>query len=198
VRVIVGIGNPGSRYKNNRHNVGFQFLDFFCEKKKLLLKASKLCYHFSEGQLSGDTFVLIRPDTYVNNSGLAVLECIKHYKLDVVDVLVVVDDINLDLADIRIRKSGGDGGHNGLSSIIYNLQSKNFPRLRIGIGSNFQPGNLAEYVLSDFGTNDFIQIEKTFNISIQLAESFISDGYNKMLNTFSRLIKTENFKSNLE
>jgi len=198
VRVIVGIGNPGSRYKNNRHNVGFQFLDFFCEKKKLLFKASKFCYHFSEGQFSGDPFVLIKPDTYINNSGLAVLECIKYYKLDVVDLLVVVDDINLGLADIRIRKSGGDGGHNGLSSIIYNLQSKNIPRLRIGIGSNFQSGNLAEYVLSDFDTNDFMHIEKAFNISIQLAESFISDGYSKMLNTFNRLIKAENFKNNSE
>ena len=196
MRVIVGIGNPDSRYKNNRHNVGFQFLDFFSEKKKLSFKASNFCYHFSEGQLFGDTFVLMRPDTYVNNSGLAVLECINHYKLDVVDLLVVVDDINLDLADIRIRKSGGDGGHNGLSSIIYNIQSKNFPRLRIGIGSNFKSGNLAEYVLSDFDKNDFMLLEKSFHLGVQLVESFISSGYNKMLSTFSRLKNLD--KLNLE
>ena len=187
MRVIVGIGNPGSRYQNNRHNVGFQFLDFFCAKKKLLFKASKFDYHFSEGEFLSFPFIMIKPDTYVNNSGLAVLDCINHYKIVVDDVLVVVDDINLSLADIRIRKSGGDGGHNGLTSIIYHLQSKNFSRLRIGIGNDFQSGNLAEYVLSDFDKKDFMQLENSFNLSIQLVESFISDGYNKMLSTFSRL-----------
>lgn len=187
MRVIVGIGNPGSRYKNNRHNVGFQFLDFFCAEKRLSFKASKFDYHFSEGEFSGTPFVLIKPDTYVNNSGLAVLDCINNYKVDVENVLVVVDDINLNCANIRIRKSGGDGGHNGLSSIIYHLQSKDFSRLRIGIGSDFKAGYLADYVLSDFGKNDFMQLEKSFNLSIQLVESFILNGYNKMLSTFSRL-----------
>lgn len=187
MRVIVGIGNPGSRYKNNRHNVGFQFLDFFCAKKKLTFKASKFDYHFSEGEFSGASFVLIKPDTYVNNSGLAVLDCLNHYKVDVENLVVVVDDINLSLSDIRIRKNGGDGGHNGLSSIIYHLQSKSFSRLRIGIGNDFQSGNLTDYVLSDFGKNDFLLLEKSFNLSIQLVDSFILDGYNKMLGTFSRL-----------
>lgn len=187
MHIIVGIGNPGSRYKNNRHNVGFQFLDFFCEKKKLVFKASKFDYHFAEGKISGAPFVLIKPDTYVNNSGLALLDCVNHYKVDVENLLVVVDDINLSLADIRIRKSGGDGGHNGLSSIIYHLQSKNFSRIRIGVGNDFQSGNLADYVLSDFSKSDFMLLEKSFILSIQLVESFILDGYNKMLNTFSRL-----------
>lgn len=187
MRVIVGIGNPGSRYKNNRHNVGFQFLDFFCAEKKLAFKASKFDYHFSEGEFSGAPFVLIKPDTYVNNSGLAVLDCLNHYKVDVENLLVVVDDINLSLSDIRLRKNGGDGGHNGLSSIIYHLQSKSFSRLRIGIGNDFQSGNLADYVLSDFRKNDFLQLEKSFNLSNQLVDSFILEGYNKMLSTFSRL-----------
>ena len=187
MRIIVGIGNPGSRYKNNRHNVGFQFLDFFCAEKKLFFKTSKFDYHFSEGEFSGSPFVLIKPDTYVNNSGLAVSDCINHYKVDVENVLVVVDDINLNFSDVRIRKSGGDGGHNGLNSIIYHLQSKDFSRLRIGIGSDFKAGNLADYVLSDFGKNDFIQLEKSFALSIQLVDSFILDGYHKMLSTFSRL-----------
>lgn len=187
MRVIVGIGNPGSRYKNNRHNVGFQFLDFFCSKKNLSFKSSKFDYQFSEGEHSGASFILVKPYTYVNNSGLAVLDCIRHYKISVHDLLVVVDDINLDLSEIRIRKSGGDGGHNGLSSIIYHLQSNDFSRLRIGIGDDFESGDLANYVLSDFNKNDLVQLEKTFNLSVTLVESFITDGYIKMLSTFSRL-----------
>jgi len=187
VRLIVGIGNPGSHYKNNRHNVGFQFLDFFAAKKMIRFKTSKFDYHYAEGEFSGKSYILIKPDTYVNNSGLAVLDCIDHYKIDVTEILVVVDDINLSLADIRIRKSGGDGGHNGLSSIIYHLQNNSFSRLRIGIGNNFESGNLVNHVLSDFDKNEFMQLEKSFEIIEQLTESYISDGYDKMLSTFSRL-----------
>lgn len=187
MRLIVGIGNPGSRYKYNRHNVGFQFLDYFAQKKIVQFKTSKFDYHFVEGEFSGKSFILIKPDTYVNNSGLAVLDCIAHYKIDVTEILVVVDDINLNLADIRIRNSGGDGGHNGLSSIIYHLQNNNFSRLRIGIGNDFESGKLVDHVLSDFDKNEFMQLEKSFEICEQLIESFISGGYDKMLRTFSRL-----------
>src|SRR5574338_1250674 len=191
MRIIVGIGNPGRGYQNNRHNVGFQFLDFFVEKNNLIFKPSKYDYHFVEGEHSGKPFVLIKPDTYVNNSGLAVLDCIRFYNASVEDVLVVVDDIHLIFSDIRIRKSGGDGGHNGLNSIIYHLNSENFSRIRIGIGNDFESGNLVDYVLSNFNKSDFIKLEKTFSLSLQLVESFILDGYSSMLSTFSRLKNQE-------
>ena len=198
MHVIVGIGNPGSRYKNNRHNVGFQFLDYFADRKKLAFRASKFDYYYSEGELSGMPFVLIKPDTYVNLSGVAVLNCITNYIINVQDVLIVVDDISLPTALIRIRKSGGDGGHNGLSSIIYHLNSNDFPRLRIGIGSDFEAGDLSNYVLSDFDKNEFFKLKKSFDLSIQLIESFILDGFHKMLNTFSRLKREESLNSKSE
>lgn len=191
MRAIVGIGNPGKRYENNRHNVGFQFLDFFAAQKSLTFKASKFDYHHSEAEFSSKPFVLIKPSTYVNLSGTAVLNCIINYNLDVKDLLVIVDDINLDIGLIRIRKSGGDGGHNGLSSIIYHLNSNEFPRLRIGIGNDFKNGLLPDYVLSNFDKNDFQIIKKSFDTSIQLIENFILDGYQKMLSTFSRLKNSE-------
>ncbi|HEX7356588.1 MAG TPA: aminoacyl-tRNA hydrolase [Ignavibacteriaceae bacterium] len=198
MRIIVGIGNPGRGYQNNRHNVGFQFLDFFVEKNNLIFKPSKYDYHFVEGEHSGKPFVLIKPDTYVNNSGLAVLDCIRFYNASVEDVLVVVDDIHLSFSDIRIRKSGGDGGHNGLNSIIYHLNSENFSRIRIGIGNDFESGNLVDYVLSNFSKSDFIKLEKTFSLSLQLVESFILDGYSSMLSTFSRLKNQENLNKESE
>ena len=123
--------------------------------------------------------------------GVAVLNCIINYNLDVKDLLVIVDDINLDIGLIRIRKSGGDGGHNGLSSIIYHLNSNEFPRLRIGIGNDFKNGLLPDYVLSNFDKNDFQIIKKSFDTSIQLIENFILEGYQKMLSTFSRLKSLE-------
>jgi peptidyl-tRNA hydrolase, PTH1 family len=198
VRAIIGIGNPGNLYKNNRHNVGFQFLDFFAEVRSLSFRASKFDYYYSEGELSGIPFVLIKPNTYVNLSGVAVLNCITNYKININDVLPVVDDINLDTGLIRIRKSGGDGGHNGLSSIIYHLKSNDFPRLRIGIGSDFKVGGLSNYVLSDFDKNDFLKLNKCFDFSLQLIEAFISDGFHKMLNTFSRLKREEKLNSKSE
>lgn len=198
MRVIVGIGNPGTKYKNNRHNVGFQFLDYFAEKKVLIFKAAKFDYYYAEGEFSGQPFVLIKPDTYVNLSGSAVLNCINNYNCSLKDIIVVVDDINLELAEIRIRKSGGDGGHNGLNSIIYDLNSIEFPRLRIGIGNNFNKGSLPDYVLSDFDKDEQMKLKTTFDLSSQLIDSFVEKGFEHMLNTFSRLIKTNNLNNKPE
>ncbi len=198
MHVIVGIGNPGSRYKNNRHNVGFQFLDYFADRKKLAFKASKFDYYYSEGETSGNPFVLIKPVTYVNLSGVAVLNYVNNFNINVKDLLIVLDDVNLQTASIRIRKSGGDGGHNGLKSIIYHLNSNQFPRLRIGVGNDFKIGQLSDYVLTDFSENELLKLSKSFDLSIQLIENFVTDGYDKMLNTFSRFMKTENLKNNLE
>jgi PTH1 family peptidyl-tRNA hydrolase len=192
VRAIVGIGNPGSKYINNRHNVGIQFLDYFNKQKLSTFKASKFDYFFAEGELSGMPYVLIKPNTYVNLSGVAALNCLLNYNVDVKDFLVIVDDINFDIGAIRIRKSGGDGGHNGLKSIIYHLASNKFPRLKIGIGNDFKNGFLPDYVLSDFKKDEISKLNKSFDVIIQLIESFIVDGYNKMLNTYSRLINEKN------
>jgi peptidyl-tRNA hydrolase, PTH1 family len=191
VRAIIGIGNPGRKYIFNRHNVGFLFLDYFAEKKKLEFKPSKFDYYYSEGELGNIPFVLIKPSTYVNLSGVAVLSSVTRYKIDFKDILIVVDDINLEFSEFRLRKSGGDGGHNGLSSIIYHLNCDQFPRIRIGIGNNFEKGDLPKYVLSDFDKDEQIKLKSTFEMSTQLVESFILDGYNAMLNTYSRLINLE-------
>lgn len=191
MRAIIGIGNPGRKYIFNRHNVGFLFLDYFAEKKKLKFKPSKFDYYYSEGELGNIPFVLIKPSTYVNLSGVAVLSSVTRYKIDIEDILIVVDDINLEFSEFRLRKSGGDGGHNGLSSIIYHLNCDQFPRIRIGIGNNFEKGDLPKYVLSDFDKNEQIKLKSTFEMSTQLVESFILDGYNAMLNTYSRLINLE-------
>lgn len=187
MRAVLGIGNPGTRYKNNRHNVGFQFLDYYAYNKSLKFRASKFDFHFTEGEILNRPFTLIKPDAYVNLSGVAASQYLNYHKIKIEDFLVVVDDINLELAEVRIRKSGGDGGHNGLTSIIYNLNSNQFPRLRIGIGNSFESGGMPDYVLSDFTKDDFTKLEKSFEMSIQMIDSFIVDGYNAMLSSFSRI-----------
>ena len=136
MRVIFGIGNPGSGFHLNRHNVGFLFLDQFALTQKLNFQASKADYYFASGILEGNKYILAKPTTFVNRSGVAAEQIIREYEFQLNDFLVVVDDINLSLGEYRIRLAGGDGGHNGLKSIIYSTGSDLFPRIRIGISNN--------------------------------------------------------------
>ena len=191
MRIILGIGNPGKRYRFNRHNVGFMFLDYMADKFSLSFKPSKFEYLFAAGELDKESYALIRPVTYVNQSGIAAADAIKNFKVELKDFLVIVDDINLEFSKLRIRSSGGDGGHNGLNSIIYHLSSDQFPRLRIGIGSSFEKGYMADYVLTDFDKKERKKLEKTFNTSEILIVEFIKGGLEGMLSANSRLFQLD-------
>lgn len=187
MRVLLGIGNPERRYRLNRHNVGFMVLDYFAQTHSLTFKASKFDYYLAEGELSRNSFLLVKPTTYVNNCGVTALQVIQNYKTDIKDFLVIVDDLNLEFSKIRIRKSGGDGGHNGISSIIFHLRSDQFPRLRIGIGNYFVGGEMADYVLGDFNEEEKKVLTNTFEASTTLIEEFVFGGLQKMLDANSRL-----------
>lgn len=196
MKAILGIGNPGNNYLFTRHNVGFQFLDSFAQKHNLEFIPSKNNYWFAESSFTTFPFFLIKPTTYVNNSGLAVLELLEKYKLSLNNILVIVDDVNLPLGNIRIRKSGGDGGHNGIKSIIYHTNSLDFPRIRIGIANDEKIDNLADFVLSEFTEEESKILKDSFNLSIELVEHFIIGGTSKMLNYHSKQNKLTNNKNN--
>ncbi len=191
MRVLLGIGNQGNRYQYNRHNVGFMFLDYFANKNSLSFTPSKGEYYFAKGNIEGNEFILVKPTTYVNNSGLAALDLVDSYDVDVLDVLVIYDDVNLDVAKFRVRASGGDGGHNGVSSIIYHLATNEFPRIRIGIGNDFENGDMANYVLSDFNNKEFEELENAFHKGTVLLEDFIKGGIKRMLDTNSKLFNSK-------
>jgi PTH1 family peptidyl-tRNA hydrolase len=167
-------------------------LDYFAETHSLTFKPSKFDFYFAKGNLSDSSYILVKPTTYVNKSGVAVVQVIKKFDINVKDFLVIYDDFNLELAKLRIRLAGGDGGHNGLSSIIYHLNSDEFPRLRIGIGSNFKSGEMANYVLTDFDEVEQKILADTFKMGNILLEEFISGGLNKMLDANSRLSQSGN------
>lgn len=192
----MGIGNPGSRYSHNRHNVGFMFLDYLAEKHSLSFVPSKNSYYFAEGKIGDADFSLVKPSTYVNNSGIAASEIIENYGIDLKDLLIVHDDVNLELADIRVKAAGGDGGHNGISSIIYHLSSNQFPRLRIGVGSNFPKGNMADYVLSDFDVSEDKTLMKSFEKGTVLAEEYVSGGIKRLLDANSKLSSQKDDENN--
>ena len=186
MRVIVGLGNPGTKYELTRHNAGFLILDRFAGKNNLVFHASKFDFYYSEGSLDSSDFFLVKPTTYMNLSGLAILDFMNEHPVVTEDLLVVVDDVNIPLGQVRLRQSGSDGGHNGIKSIIYHLQNDAFPRLRFGIGSDFEKGEMADYVLSKFKHDEFADVTKSIDFSVELIEKFITGGYKSMLDYFSR------------
>ncbi|HEX2866615.1 MAG TPA: aminoacyl-tRNA hydrolase [Ignavibacteriales bacterium] len=191
MRAIFAIGNPGSRYASTRHNAGVMLLDYFARRFDLSFKASKKSYYFAEGELEGSPFILIRPSTYVNLSGMAASDFISDHKLDLDDFLVLYDDLNLPLAQLKIKLSGGDGGHNGISSLIYHLASDKFPRIRIGIGRDFSQGQMVDYVLGSFSEEEFQALEPAFKTGSLLLEEYIKGGLRKMLDFYSRVSRPD-------
>ncbi len=200
MRAVIGLGNPGKKYELTRHNIGFHILDYFADKHKLIFKSSKREYLYSEGTLRSSDFFLIKPTTFMNLSGAAVLDFVIDNSIDVKEMLVIVDDVNLSLGKIRLRKSGSDGGHNGLKSIIYSLQDDTFPRLRFGVGNQFEKGELSGFVLDKFSKSEMETMRESFGFSQELIYEFITGGYNSMLNFYSKQnkIKKSNQQESLE
>ena len=192
MRVIIGIGNSGIRYEFTRHNAGFLLLDYFAKKKSINFKEAAGDYIEAIGKIGDKNFTLIKPVTYVNNSGISARQILEKYSLLPEECLVVCDDTNLKNYDFRVRLSGGDGGHNGLSSIIYHLMTEQFPRIRIGIGTNPPDMVLSDYVLSEFPKSELQEYQTTFSKCAFLIEEFIVGGSKKMLEANSVLIKSEN------
>jgi len=194
LKVILGIGNPGVKYFQTRHNIGFTVIDYIAERFDLKKSYSGDNYIYFIGSLANEEFLLVKPLTYVNLSGEALTGLAKKFDVVSENILIIVDDINLKLGDIRVRKSGGDGGHNGLKSIIYILGSEEFSRIRFGIGKNFDSGNQADYVLSKFEDDEIKIVIEKIEFVYELSCNFIIGGIQKMLDLFS---KSKNLPSNL-
>lgn len=191
MRLILGIGNPGERYSKNRHNVGFILLNHLAEKYLISFLPSKNDYYFAEKKIGENYFCLIKPSNYVNNSGLAAVQALTNYNCSVSDLLVIHDDVYLSTGTFKVKLSGGDGGHNGVESIICQLGSEDFPRIRIGVGgSSFSQETIADYVLSDFSNSDHSLLQKVFENCSTLVESYILGGTKQMLDANSKFIKS--------
>jgi PTH1 family peptidyl-tRNA hydrolase len=157
VFIIVGLGNHGSEYEHTRHNIGFAVIDSIAAQWHLTFKHSKSEYLMTHKSIAGKDIILIKPLTYMNNSGLAVRDVLNKFKADIENLLIIADDFHLPLGKIRLRKRGSSGGHNGLASIIYTLGTEQFSRLRCGIGSESMPKSnepTSDFVLSPFDDSE--------------------------------------------
>lgn len=179
MRLVVGLGNPGEKYCNNKHNVGFLLLDQFAKNRTFKFK-KKLKYYYA----ILDDIIFIKPRTYMNRSGTVVTSIITKYHPD--DILVIVDDINLPLGEIRLRREGGSGGHNGIASIVDALGTDKFERFRIGVGIAVYEG-LSDYVLSDFSKEEKETLYKVFEFSENLLEKYIKFDFDRMVDQYSKL-----------
>lgn len=190
MRLILGIGNPGKRYLKNRHNVGFMLLDHLAGKYSLSFIPSQSDYYFAEHHLGENKFSLIKPSAFVNNSGIAAKQAVSIYNVSIEDFLVVHDDIYLPFGYFRVKLSGGDGGHNGISSIIYHLAAEDFVRIRIGVGKEkIWEDNIVEHVLSNFSDEEQKSLSAVFDDCTSLVEAFILGGRKLLLDTNSKLQK---------
>ena len=169
--IIAGLGNPGTQYEDTRHNCGFMAAETLAEQHSTELKRLKFKSLTAEAEINGRRCLLMRPTTFMNNSGDAVSEAADFYKIQPENVLIIYDDITLDVGRLRIRAKGSDGGHNGMKSIILRLNSDNFPRIRIGVGKKPHPDyDLADWVLSRFTKEEGEKLEPALNNAAKAAE----------------------------
>ena len=175
MKLIVGLGNPGSKYQQTRHNVGFMVLKNYGKNKNIIFKfESKFNAMIANFKYNQEKIILMMPSTYMNLSGQAISSAMKYYDIDIKDLLVFVDDIHLSVAKLRLREKGGHGGHNGLRHIISMLHDQNFKRVRIGVGNNPKLP-LDHFVLGKFSKAEMKRIEKAINDSTMIIDYFIEN-----------------------
>ena len=189
--LIVGLGNPGKEYDGTRHNIGFEAIDSLGRKYSIDLNKSKFKGVFGEGFIEGKKVILLKPTTYMNLSGESIREVIDFYKIDNNNIIVIYDDISLEIGKLRIREKGSAGGHNGIKSIIANMNTDVFPRIKIGVG---QPkGDLVSHVLGRFNKEEEQDLKEVIEASIKAVEIIIKNGAKAAMNELNgfKLSKNE-------
>ena len=193
MKLIVGLGNPGRIYAGNRHNIGFMCLNYFARKQGIRFDKKQGFARIGTGEVAGSKIVLARPQTYMNSSGQSVSRLIQRFNIDLNDLLVIHDDLDLPLGKIRIRHGGSSGGHKGVESIITELGSQDFSRLRIGIGrpgiaessAEISEADTIAYVLSDFTPDEKQTIAKVIPKVSEAILCFLTDGPTAAMNKYN-------------
>ncbi len=186
MHLIVGLGNPGRKYEGTRHNVGFEVVDVLARRHGVEWEAAPRGVEALVARWRMADTVLVKPLTYMNLSGGAVVPLLQFYKIDPVDLLVLVDEVHIDLGRLRIRRSGSAGGHNGLKSLIGSLGSQEFARLRIGVGRGDGRRDLADHVLAKFDADERATVAEMVDRSADAVELFIAEGIGPVMNRYNR------------
>ncbi len=187
---VIGLGNPGTKYKGTRHNVGFNTIDCLAQRNNAKITKIKFKSVYGEAQIGGEKVLLVKPQTYMNRSGESVLEIYNFYKIPIENIIVIVDDVDIKFGTLRIRAKGSAGTHNGMKSIIYLLQSDDFPRVKIGVGKPNEHQDLADFVLDGFSKDDRTTIDNTIEQAAKAVEKIITSGISAAMNEFNMNIES--------
>ncbi len=182
--VIAGLGNPGRKYENTKHNMGFLVLDAFAEKNDIKIRKIKHKALIGEGIIAGQKVLLVKPQTYMNLSGESLREVVQYYDIEPEELMVVYDDVDIPMGSIRLRKKGSAGSHNGMKSIIYQLQFDDFPRLRMGIGTE-KKGDMIDFVLTGFSKDEAAKIREAVGTAVSALECWIERGVDIAMNEYN-------------
>ena len=189
MKIIVGLGNPGAKYAGTRHNVGFAVLDELAERHNIRIDTAKHKALIGKGIIDGEKVILAMPQTFMNLSGESVRELSDYYKIPAENVIVIYDDISLDVGQLRIRKKGSAGGHNGIKNIIANLGTDVFPRIKIGVGEKPKKYDLADYVLGHFSKEDRELMEEGYDRADHAVGMILNGEIEAAMNQYNRKVK---------
>lgn len=191
--LIAGLGNPGQKYEGTRHNVGFRVLDELADRHNIKIMESRCKGLMGKGMIEGEKVLLLKPLTYMNLSGESIAQAAAYFKIDVkTNLLVVADDISLDVGQIRIRKKGSAGGHNGLKSIIAHLGCEEFVRVRMGVGDKPAGYDLADYVLGRFQKEEEALLSESGKKAVLAIETILTAGVDRAMNLYNQKRRKEN------
>lgn len=183
--IVVGLGNPGREYDDTRHNVGFSVIDLLADRYNTKINKIKFKSLYGEIKINDDRVLLVKPQTFMNNSGETVREISNFFKVPIENVIVVVDDIDIDFAKIRVKRKGSAGSHNGLKSIIYLLKDDKFPRIKIGVGKPDAGRDLASFVLGRFSKEEEVDMRETLEKAADSVECLIKEGISSSMNKYN-------------
>lgn len=186
MKLIVGLGNPESRHAGTRHNIGFDVVDHLARGHSAAFASGRGNFHFTKIACPGGPLILLKPMTYMNLSGQAVVAAMNFYKITREEVMVVCDDVNIPLGSLRIRAKGSAGGQNGLKNIILSLGSEEFSRLRVGVGQEKMPASLSSFVLSKFTEEEKKTVDRVIPVCAEAILAFASKGIEYAMNNYNR------------
>jgi PTH1 family peptidyl-tRNA hydrolase len=191
MKIIVGLGNPGFSYRRTRHNLGFMAVRALAGQRGLRFRRGKFRSSYAEGVIGQEKIALVRPMTFMNDSGITVAGAARHYECEPQDILAVCDNVDLDLGRLRLRCSGGAGGHRGLRSIISHLRSEDFPRLRLGIGRPAGDVDVTSYVLGVFRRSEWPTVHEVIDRAVRAIETWVYYGPEEAMNRFNQAAEAD-------
>ena len=183
--LIVGLGNPEPEYSFTRHNMGFDVINKLSEKLNIKVNKNKFNSLYGTGTINGEKIVLVKPQTYMNLSGEAVRDFKNFYKVSQENIIIIHDDLDIEPGIIKIRKKGGPGTHNGMKSVVHEIQTEEFPRIRVGIGNPEYKNDLLNYILTKIPEEDYSVLENAINNAANAIEEIINNGIESAMNKFN-------------